>query len=59
MISDFIPENRGVATMIEAQHTCCSNRGIGHNSIMKTMHMDGVFLADASIKQEFLFMIKD
>lgn len=57
MIAQHTPGNRGVAVMIEAGHTCCSNRGIGHNSVMKTMHVSGVFVEDASIKQEFLFMV--
>lgn len=56
-ISSHTPGNRGVAVMIEAGHTCCRNRGIGHNSVMKTMDVTGVFKEDASIKQEFLFMI--
>lgn len=57
MISDHIPENRGIAVMITAGHTCCSNRGIGHDSVMKTMHVSGVFKDISSIKEEFLFMI--
>jgi GTP cyclohydrolase I len=43
-ISKLCEENRGVAVVIEAQHSCCSNRGIGHESIMKTAKLSGTFL---------------
>jgi len=47
-ISKFIDEicvdNQGVAVVIEANHTCCSNRGIKHNSTMRTARMTGTFL---------------
>jgi len=36
--------NNGVAVMIEANHTCCSNRGIKHDSTMRTARMSGAFL---------------
>jgi len=38
--------NKGVAVMIEAAHTCCSNRGIKHDSTMRTARMSGAFLDD-------------
>ena len=42
---DLICEkNNGVAVMIEANHTCCSNRGIKHDSTMRTARMSGSFL---------------
>ena len=37
-------KNNGVAVMIEANHTCCSNRGIKHDSTMRTARMSGAFL---------------
>lgn len=47
-ILDFIDKtcekNLGVAVMIECNHTCCSNRGIKHNSTMRTAKMTGAFL---------------
>lgn len=58
IIDKYTPGNRGVAVMIEAEHTCCSNRGIGHDSVMKTMHVSGTF-CDSAIKEEFLFMISN
>lgn len=46
-IHEFINEvcegNRGVAVMIEANHTCCSCRGIRHDSTMRTARMSGAF----------------
>ena len=47
-IHDYInmvcEKNNGVAVMIEAGHTCCSNRGIRHDSTMRTARMSGAFL---------------
>lgn len=42
MVSELI-ENKGVAVMITAKHTCCSNRGIGHDSSMTTSKLSGYF----------------
>jgi GTP cyclohydrolase IA len=39
-------KNKGVAVLIEANHTCCSNRGIKHDSTMRTARMSGSFLDD-------------
>lgn len=36
--------NHGVAVMLECNHTCCSNRGIKHDSTMRTARMSGAFL---------------
>lgn len=36
--------NNGVAVLIEAEHTCCSCRGIKHDSTMRTARMSGAFL---------------
>ena len=43
-ISEICADNNGVAVMIEANHTCCSNRGIKHDSTMRTARMTGSFL---------------
>jgi len=53
-----IPNNRGVAVMLECKHTCCSHRGIGHKSTMKTTYVSKMFREDASVKDEFLFAIQ-
>lgn len=45
-IDDVCKKNKGVAVMIEAGHTCCSNRGIRHDSTMRTARMSGTFLDD-------------
>ena len=46
-IHDFVNKvcenNLGVAVMIEANHTCCSMRGIKQNSTMRTAKMSGAF----------------
>lgn len=47
-IHDYIniicEQNLGVAVMIEADHTCCANRGIKHDSTMRTSKISGCFL---------------
>ena len=43
-IDKICTNNKGVAVMIEANHTCCSNRGIKHDSTMRTARMSGAFL---------------
>ncbi len=45
--------NKGVAVLIEANHTCCSNRGIKHDSTMRTARMSGSFLNEESTRNEF------
>lgn len=45
--------NLGVAVYIEANHTCCSNRGIGHDSTMKTAKVSGYFKEDEKSRAEF------
>ena len=57
MISDEIPGNKGVAVFVTAKHSCCSNRGIGHDSTMKTFEVSGVFRDDKSILDQFMFML--
>jgi GTP cyclohydrolase IA len=57
-IHDYVREvcqnNIGVAVMIEANHTCCSNRGIGHESTMRTAKMSGAFRDDNNLaRSEF------
>jgi GTP cyclohydrolase I len=45
-------ENVGV--YIEAQHGCCTNRGImAHNSLTQTTVLRGAFFNSASTKKEF------
>lgn len=58
-IDKAIPNNRGVAVTVIAKHSCCSNRGIGHNSTMKTTELKGVFKTDNSAKEEYLFYIQN
>lgn len=42
-ISEMVPDNEGVIVMVEANHTCCSNRGIKHKSTMMTTEPTGFF----------------
>jgi GTP cyclohydrolase I len=48
-----------VAVYIEAEHGCCTNRGImAHSSLTQTTVLKGAFRADASTKKEFFDNIK-
>jgi len=47
-----------VAVSISCKHTCCSNRGIKHNSVMTTNKFSGVFMEKSNlIREEFLHAI--
>lgn len=51
-------DNDGIACIVECNHTCCSNRGIGHDSTMKTAVMSKYFLKNKDgVKDEFYQMI--
>lgn len=52
-VDETCEDNNGVAVMIKAQHTCCSHRGVGHDSTMITSHLSGAFKTDASTREEF------
>jgi GTP cyclohydrolase IA len=52
-------EPKGAACVISAQHLCMQMRGVSkQNSVMITSSMKGVFLTDASAKNELLNLIK-
>ena len=57
-VSDVCENNNGVAVVIEADHTCCSHRGVGHNSTMRTARMTGAFLdnSDQSRSEFYKFV---
>ena len=58
-ISEICADNNGVAVMIEANHTCCSNRGIKHDSTMRTARMTGSFLDnDDNSRAEFYKLVE-
>lgn len=56
---DNLVDNEGVAITVECMHTCCSNRGIGHDSTMKTAKMSGYFKTNIiGTRDEFYKMIE-
>ncbi len=51
--------SKDVAVYIEAEHGCCTNRGImAHSSLTQTTVLEGAFKTDASTKKEFFDNIK-
>lgn len=49
----------GAACLLEAQHFCMTSRGVQkQNSVMVTSSLEGVFRENASVKAEFLALIK-
>lgn len=49
----------GAACLLEAQHFCMTSRGVQkQNSVMVTSSLEGVFRENASVKTEFLALIK-
>lgn len=58
-INSVCEGNSGVAVFIEAKHTCCSSRGIKHDSTMKTAKVSGFFLENRDgCKDEFYKFIE-
>ena len=62
-ICDYLNEvcvgNNGVAVVIEADHTCCSLRGVKHDSTMRTARMTGAFLDNSdNSRAEFYKLIE-
>lgn len=58
-IDKLIPNNRGVAIVIEADHTCASCRGVQHDSRMHTSHLTGYFFHDAKTRSEFYHFVQN
>lgn len=49
----------GAACLLEAQHFCMTSRGVQkQNSVMVTSSLEGIFRENASVKTEFLALIK-
>jgi GTP cyclohydrolase I len=61
-IHDYIANKldcNSVAVSIACKHTCCSHRGIKHNSVMTTNKFSGAFMEkDNLIREEFLHAIE-
>jgi GTP cyclohydrolase I len=56
-IHDYIAHKMGcesVAVSIACKHTCCSSRGIKHNSTMTTNKFSGVFMESGNLIREEL-----
>lgn len=50
--------NRGVAVVVEAQHTCVACRGVRHDGMMKTSQLSGYFWHnEVGTRQEFFNLI--
>ena len=50
--------NRGVAVVVEAQHSCVACRGVKHDSVMKTSHLSGYFHTnEVGTRVEFFSLI--
>lgn len=57
-VNEIIGENRGVAVVIRATHTCVSHRGVGQDSEMQTARLSGLFFTDQiGTRKEFYSMI--
>lgn len=57
-IDGLVELNRGVAVVIESQHSCVSCRGVKHDSKMKTSQLSGYFWKnEVGTRQEFFELI--
>ena len=61
-VHDFLKnvvDSLGIIVYFECKHSCCSNRGIGHDSVMKTVFCSGAFLVnEGGCKDEFYELLK-
>lgn len=56
---EFATGSKDVAVYIEAEHGCCTNRGImAHSSLTQTTVLNGAFKVDPASKKEFFDNIK-
>ena len=56
---EFATGSSDVAVYIEAEHGCCTNRGImAHSSLTQTTVLNGAFKSDPATKKEFYDNIK-
>jgi GTP cyclohydrolase I len=54
-----ITDSENVGVYLEAEHGCCTNRGImAHSSLTQTTVLKGAFLTDTGTKKEFFDNIK-
>ena len=59
-MNEVCKDNKGIAVLVSANHTCAGLRGVKHDSIIKTARMSGAFL-DKTVftRQEFYDFIRD
>jgi GTP cyclohydrolase I len=57
-LNEILLDNKGIAVLIEAKHTCASCRGVRHNSTMKTSKLSGAFFTDSACRNEFYHFIE-
>lgn len=57
-LNSILPGNKGVAVLVEANHTCASCRGVKHNSTMKTSKLSGAFKNSPETRAEFYHFIE-
>lgn len=59
-MNEVCKDNKGIAVLVSANHTCAGLRGVKHDSIMKTARMSGAFLDKTDLtRQEFYDFIRD
>jgi GTP cyclohydrolase IA len=57
---DEVLKPRGVAVMIEAEHTCMSLRGVEkHGSSTVTTQFTGSFREDAALQVRFMTLVRE
>lgn len=59
-ISKAVPDNAGVAVVIDSKHSCVSCRGVKHQGAsMQTAKLDGAFMDEPSCKEEFYMHVQN
>lgn len=54
---EYAVQPQGCAIVVEAEHLCCTWRGVKDQSSMKTMALRGQLLTDLTVRSEFMSLV--
>jgi GTP cyclohydrolase I len=59
-LNTVIPDNLGVAVVVDSKHSCVSCRGVKHQGAsMQTAKLSGAFLQEPECREEFYMYVRN
>lgn len=59
-LNKVIPDNLGIAVVVDSKHSCVSCRGVKHQGAsMQTAKLSGAFLAEPECREEFYMYVRN